>query len=282
METNAIASTAGSDTKSALQLLHDARAKKVAQEFESIFTSMMLKSMRGTVQTGDDDFMPASFGQKVYTDMLDDEYGKIMADHSSIGIAGLILKQIQKQDNGAVSPLAMLTELKMQPWLLDNKFVPRPQAASAGTGAVRGVSQWNAFIDQASATYNLDPSLISAVMARESGGNAGAVSAKGAKGLMQLMDSTATDLGVGNVYNPSENIMAGAKYLRQMLDQFDGDETLALAAYNAGPAAVQQYNGVPPYPETRNYVNSVLAMKDSFIQTGNTPNKEVTNGSAGK
>jgi soluble lytic murein transglycosylase-like protein len=243
---------------------------------------MMLKSMRGPMQTDDNAFMPASFGQKVYTDMLDDEYGKIMTNHSSMGIAGLILKQLQKQENGPASSLAMLANLKMQPWQLDNKFVPQTQTASAGANATNNIAQWNDFIAQAAKAYNLDPSLISAVIARESGGNAQALSLKGAKGLMQLMDSTATTLGVKDVYNPAENIMAGSKYLRQMLDQFDGNESLALAAYNAGPTAIRQYNGIPPYAETQQYVSSVRALKTSFAQIDNTLNKEVAHGNAGR
>jgi len=264
MEANAISTTAGSDAKSALQLLNEARTKQVAQEFESIFTSMMLKSMRNTVPTGGDELLPTSFGQKVYTDMLDDEYGKIMTNHSSLGIATLIEKELLKQTKTDASPLAMLNELKMQPWLLDNKFLPQHQAASNGSDTIGKVSQWNDFIEKAATMYNLDPRLISAVIAQESGGNAVALSPKGAKGLMQLMDSTAADLGVSQAYNPVQNIMGGAKYLRQMLDLYNGDETLALAAYNAGPTAVSQYKGIPPYPETQQYVSGVIALKDKF------------------
>ena len=277
METTAIGQNATAQSKSALQLLHDARAKQVAQEFESVFTSMMLKSMRGTVETGDNDFLPTSLGQKIYSSMLDDEYAKLMTNHSSMGIADMVLKQLQKDDRSNVSPLAMLTALKMEPWLLDNKFVPSRPTSSATSDAMSTVSQWDPYIEQASAAYNVDPRLIAAVIAQESGGNTNAVSPKGAKGLMQLMDTTATEMGVKNVYNPAENIMAGTKYLRQMLDLFNGDETLALASYNAGPSAVNQYKGIPPFPETQQYVSSVLALRDTLPGTAPAPNKEVTN-----
>jgi soluble lytic murein transglycosylase-like protein len=104
----------------------------------------------------------------------------------------------------------------------------------------------------------LDPALLYAVITQESGGNPGEVSSKGAKGLMQLMDGTARELGVGNSFDPRQNILGGARYLRQMLDRFGGDLRLALAAYNAGPGAVERHGAVPPFAETQQYVNRVL------------------------
>ena len=115
--------------------------------------------------------------------------------------------------------------------------------------------------------HDVDPLLVHSVIRVESNYDPFAVSPKGAKGLMQLMDSTAADLGVKRSFDPGENIMGGAKYLRQMLDLYNNDETLALAAYNAGPSAVNQYKGLPPYPETQQYVSSVIALKDKFTPT---------------
>ena len=105
--------------------------------------------------------------------------------------------------------------------------------------------------------YQVDPKLVSAVAEAESGGNQSAVSPVGAVGVMQLMPDTAAALGV-NPYDKAENIEGGAKYLRQMLDNFGGDVRKAVAAYNAGPQAVREYGGVPPYPETQDYVEHVL------------------------
>lgn len=115
-------------------------------------------------------------------------------------------------------------------------------------------------IDALGAEYELDPALIRAVIQVESNFNRKAISPKGAQGLMQLMPGTVWRFSVGDVYDPHENIGAGARYLRQLLDLFQGDLSLVLAAYNAGENAVLRYKGVPPYAETRDYVTKVLSL----------------------
>jgi soluble lytic murein transglycosylase-like protein len=116
-------------------------------------------------------------------------------------------------------------------------------------------------------THGVDPRLVAAVARRESRFNARAVSPVGACGLMQLMPSTAKYLGVSNVFDARENVFGGARYLRTLLDAFDGDLDLTLAAYNAGPGAVRKYNGVPPFRETRDYVRIVRASYEKSLRT---------------
>jgi soluble lytic murein transglycosylase-like protein len=121
----------------------------------------------------------------------------------------------------------------------------------------------------ASKIHDLDPALITAVIHAESNFKHRAISFAGAKGLMQINPPTQRYLRVKNVYDPFENISAGTKYLKELIDAFDGDVILALAAYNAGPGTVRKYNGIPPYQETRKYVKKVMAFfhqyKQSFI-----------------
>lgn len=116
----------------------------------------------------------------------------------------------------------------------------------------------NEVVNIASAAYHLDPDLVNSVIHAESGFNAHAVSPKGARGLMQLMPGTASQLGVNDSFDPQANVTGGSRYLRELLERYDFDLVKALAAYNAGPDRVEQYRGVPPFRETRAYVARIV------------------------
>ncbi|MFL1454833.1 lytic transglycosylase domain-containing protein [Marinobacter sp. GN3S48] len=121
-------------------------------------------------------------------------------------------------------------------------------------------------IQAAARQFQIDPALVRAVIHAESAFNAGAVSPKGAQGLMQLMPATARELAVSNAMNAAENIRGGVNYLAQMLKRFGGDTKLATAAYNAGPGAVGRHGGIPPYAETRAYVERVGILHERYAR----------------
>ena len=139
--------------------------------------------------------------------------------------------------------------------------------AVAPTAKLQGV------VNAAAARNNLDPALVNAVIQTESNWNPYAVSSKGAFGLMQLLPSTAERYGVGDVFDPVQNVNGGTRYLRDLLDRFHGDLKKSLAAYNAGEQAVQRYGGVPKYPETRAYVRKVT---NTYFRSGSSRTPEVS------
>lgn len=126
-------------------------------------------------------------------------------------------------------------------------------------------AHFSPMIADAARTHGVDPRLVAAVVRRESAWNPRAVSHVGAGGLMQLMPATAEYLGVTDVFDARQNIFGGTRYLRTLLDTFNGDLDLTLAAYNAGPGAVQRYKGIPPYRETRAYVKAVRATYEASV-----------------
>jgi soluble lytic murein transglycosylase len=155
----------------------------------------------------------------------------------------------------------------------------RKMALGSGTAAgwlrlpraESGTGRYLNEIQEASQRYGVPVRLVSAVIRAESGFNPRAVSRKGAQGLMQLMPTTASILGVRNSFDPRENIDGGVRHLRGLIDRFPHSLPLAIAAYNAGERAVMQHRGIPPYPETQDYVMKVMRFYNGSVEGGTTP-----------
>jgi soluble lytic murein transglycosylase-like protein len=158
-------------------------------------------------------------------------------------------------------------------------ITPTAVSPTSTSSSLPAGTPYAAEITQAATANGLDPALLAGLVKQESGFNPNAGSSAGARGLTQLMPGTASGLGVANILDPVQNLNGGAKYLKQQLDTFGGDVTKALAAYNAGPGAVQRFGGVPPYSETQNYVRIVQANAAAY--RGGTTTSSSTASSAG-
>jgi len=161
---------------------------------------------------------------------------------------------------------------------------PAAPALHAVTANATMPAEVDAAIEQAAARHNVDPNLVRAVIKVESNFNPHAVSRKGAVGLMQLMPSTARGLNVTDPFDPRQNVDAGVRHLRSLLDNFSGDLPRSLAAYNAGQKAVERHSGVPPYAETREYVRRITGLYGSGAVEGFRPGHtavHITRGSNG-
>jgi soluble lytic murein transglycosylase-like protein len=195
--------------------------------------------------------------------------GSAMQPPGLPGAGGIDGMPVLDPSRVAGTPFAAL----VQSALAGQGIAPVADAAGVGAGATAGVAiapamvppeQIEKLVSANAATFNVDPDLIKAIIANESGFNANATSNVGAQGLMQLMPGTASGLGVSDAYDPAQNVWGGSKYIKGLLDRFGGDTKLAIAAYNAGPGAVEKYGGVPPYAETQNYVQNVLASLEKY------------------
>ncbi len=162
------------------------------------------------------------------------------------------------------------TDKGYQVMMRERVAVPRPGgigASGATSSSLMVDSQaFDPIIAEVAGRYQMDRALVKAVIRAESGFQPRAVSRKGARGLMQLMPETALLHGVRNIHEPSQNIEGGVQHLRMLLDRYGGNVPLALAAYNAGEQAVDQHGGIPPFPETRDYVWRVLQFRQQYLQ----------------
>jgi soluble lytic murein transglycosylase-like protein len=153
-----------------------------------------------------------------------------------------------------IAPTSAVADLKI------TGAVPAPTPTPAPSSSNSKSDSYNSIIEKYAGDYHLDASLIKSIIATESGFNPKAVSPKGARGLMQLMPATAEQLGVSNSFDPEQNIEGGVKYLRSLMNSFNDDIALSLAAYNAGESRVQRLGKIPPIKETQNYVQSVTKL----------------------
>ena len=247
--------------------LRKAKLKEASENFEAIFLNLMLKSM---IKISSDEnnsiFGGDNFGEDVLDGIFYLELSRHIAKSGKFGIAELVYKQLEQKD----------LKVANEPKKVEVKYATntrRPQNIEKrkfltmyGESLIDRIKRFDDLIKKASAEFNVPEELVKAIIAVESSGNVFAVSSKGAKGLMQLIDSTAEFVGVKNVWHPAENIYGGVKYLRYLLDRFNGDIKLALAGYNAGPENVERYGGVPPFPETIEYIGKVMRYLKLFEQ----------------
>jgi len=240
-----------------------AKMAQAARDFESLLSSMMIKSM--TKSTG------GMFGESGYGgDMLDtffeQEMSQFMSRGQGLGVASMLYQKltgeqlpVSSMDTQTRGVSTDFTEYKIDE--TEKSDIPGVMPSSS---SINRLNKYDDIIEKAAKEFGVDKNLIKSIILTESAANEKAISKVKAKGLMQLMDDTAKDMGVKNVWNPKDNIYGGTKYISQMLQKYDGDLKLSLAAYNAGPGNVNKYGGVPPFEETQNYISRVVGYLNHF------------------
>jgi soluble lytic murein transglycosylase-like protein len=237
------------------------KIKEAVAGFESLFINMMLQSMRKTVPEGS--LFPETSANRIYTSMFDEKLADALAETNGLGLGPMIeraLERLQKRSDGSMPvqrqflplrdmtpPTMPLTPEKPKATAPLPPRIPQVKASTSETPFSR--HDLTQIIQQAGQKYGVDPLLIQSVITQESAGNPMAVS-----------------LGVQDAFDPTQNVDGGVRYLKHLLNEFSGDLPTALAAYNAGPGRVRQYGGIPPFPETRRYVDKVLSLREKLHQ----------------
>jgi Rod binding domain-containing protein len=263
------------------------KLQKAAREFEAVLMGYMLKSMRSSMHSSE--LFGDNPGGDLLEGMFDGELARHVSMNGNLGLAEMLYRRITGEpmphavprSSPAVSAPAPSPASGKERRETSSPVIAPPVSAPAQRAGLREqaavpdtvrrrLDTFAPFIQEAADTHKVSANLLKAVIAAESAGKPAARSSRDAKGLMQLIDSTAAEMGVRDVWNPRENILGGARYLQQLLEQFDGDLERALASYNAGPGAVKKHGGIPPFRETREYVERVMQSFRLFEQSEHT------------
>lgn len=302
--TRIISDTTATQTHKSIDDRTRQRLQHATKEFESLLVGYMLKSMRSSVKSSE--MFGDSYGGDVLEGLFDGQMAQHVSRNSSLGLAEMLYRRMTGEEMpsgrqplarpaAAGAPPAQHQERTLAPETAstagpvpaaaakpDTMAKPAVVLSQLGHSAMSAASSDTThavpdtlrrrldlvapLIQEAADTHRVDANLLKAVIATESHGDPQARSPKDAKGLMQLIDSTAKEMGVKNVWNPRENLLGGAKYLSKLMEQFGGDREKAIASYNAGPGAVQKHGGIPPFRETRAYVDKVMNYLKLFEQ----------------
>jgi len=266
------------------------KALRIAcRDFEAIFLGYMMKEMRKTVSENGI-LGGGGLGAGFFQEMFDMEVAWFAAERRGFGLSRKLYQQLsallpeESRAGDGEKPSHVAPGLKRLPVSVRSpagkgKKTPAITKEKAGRTGTKNdddimrrlggrigdrLKRFEKIIEDTARAHKVDPDLVKAIIVQESGARPDSVSTKGAKGLMQLMEGTARDMGVIDLFDPEQNIKGGVRYLSWLFKRFSGDEKLVLASYNAGPGRVAKYRGVPPFPETRRYVDNVLAIREAF------------------
>lgn len=253
----------------------DSEKQKIAgasKDFESMLTGLMLKSMTSSVNGF---FGEESYGGDYFDSIFTMELASKISSGSNMGLAEQIYQKVtgEKWNNDLLQDSVNKSsgdfqinkkDSKTFQEIINKKPSIEVNPIKPSESSLNRLKKFDGVIENFSERFGINKNLIRSVILAESAGQPNALSKANAKGLMQLMDPTAKEMGVKNSFDPTDNIYGGTKYLNHLLKKYGGNVELSLAAYNAGPGNVEKYNGVPPFEETKNYVTRVLGYYNYF------------------